>query len=799
MTEVILWLVAIETIGLITFPICFFLFRKLKDRGYGISKPLGLLVLAYISWITSSAQLVPSTQLTIGVFIVILALIGGWLAWKQRAGLVSFIRKERYSLIAIETVFLVTFASWAIYRAYDPAIANTEQPMDFGFLNAAIRNYIGEPKDPWLWGESISYYYFGYWIMAMLSKATGIQGAISYNLSLALIPAMAATGMFALVLNLVRMKTKYLKHAFGAGLVATILLVVAANLEGFLEFMRANGMGSRDFWHWLAIEGITDPIPSLTDSWRPQEFMWWWRATRVISTFEDGALADYTIHEFPFFSFLLGDLHPHVMSIPFVIMFLTMSWNYLQSPQTTWSLVKIYRNPDKTSITSTSITISPMDNLGHYTANLVAISLSLGGLAFINMWDLPIFAMFLIGVAGIKAYSTQRDGSIALIKEMGSFAIPVIILALILIAPYLVSFTSQVSGISAVGEHATRLPHFLIVWSLFIILISPFIVSVFWKTTIDQDWPLTVFISLLVGFLPLVVWVAMSHGVDVNISKRLFGVFPFAILITAATYSAIWLSKQGEKNQGTTFALMLAALGLLLVMGPELLYVDDGFGGAWERMNTVFKLYFQAWIVLSVTAGYGIFYWYTLRSRDQGRVRLFKRLWLTVIVILFTVSAYYPVAASATKGNLFSKAPTLNGLAYLVEFNQEDEYNAIEFVRKDAGLDSTVLEAFGNDYTPFGRISSSSGVPTVLGWAGHQLQWRGTSSIFQGREGDIATIYQTEDVQEAINLLDKYHIDYVYVGNRERDTYGTSGLEKFAEFMDIPFQEGSVIIYRRRK
>ena len=108
--------------------------------------------------------------------------------------------------------------------------------------------------------------------------------------------------------------------------------------------------------------------------------MWWWRATRVISTFEDGALADYTIHEFPFFSFLLGDLHPHVMSIPFVIMFLTMSWNYLQSPQTSWSLVKIYRNPDKTSITSTSITISPMDNLGHYTANLVAISLSLGGL-----------------------------------------------------------------------------------------------------------------------------------------------------------------------------------------------------------------------------------------------------------------------------------------------------------------------------------------------------------------------------------------------------------------------------------
>ena len=124
--------------------------------------------------------------------------MSGAYAWRQRSALIAFVKKERWSLLTAEALFLLVFAAWALYRAYDPAIAATEQPMDFGFLNASVHTYLGEPEDPWLRGESISYYYFGYWMMGSLAKLTGVHTAIAYNLSLALIPALAAMGIFPL-------------------------------------------------------------------------------------------------------------------------------------------------------------------------------------------------------------------------------------------------------------------------------------------------------------------------------------------------------------------------------------------------------------------------------------------------------------------------------------------------------------------------------------------------------------------------------------------------------------------------
>ena len=794
MTDVILWVLAVEAAGLIAFPVCFFLFPKLRDRGFGISKPLGILAVAYLSWILSATQLVPSARSTLIAILALLAVLSGWYAWRQRAALVAFVRTERRALVASQMLFVLVFAGWVTYRAYDPAIDATEQPMDFAFLNASVRTYLGEPEDPWLRGESISYYYFGYWMMGSLSKLTGVHPAVAYNLALALIPAMAAIGMFSLVVNMVRSESKNLRYAFSAGLMAAALLVLAANLEGVLEFMRANGIGSDGFWQWLGIDGLDEPLPALTDTWRPQEYLWWWRATRVIGTFDGGGPLDYTIHEFPFFSFILGDLHPHVMSIPFVVLMLTMLWSYLRSPRLASPYVRITRDLD-----TRAITFTPAEGVGRHAATLAAMGLALGGLAFVNMWDLAVFSAFLIGVAGVKAYSARPNSASYIVQKIAAEALPVIALALILVLPYLASFSSQVSGIAAVGLHATRTPHMLIVWSLFILAVAPMIAVAFWRTTVDHDWPLAAVVSLAIALLPFVVWAAMSLDGDVDLVSRFLWILPFATLITAAVYTALWLSKQDQPPHGLAFALMLTALGLLLIMGPELLHVNDGFGSAWERMNTVFKLYYQAWIILSAAAGYAIYYWATLRDRSKGRALALARVWAVSLVVLLAASAYYPIAAAADKGNLFHQPATLDGLDYLVRFDRKAEYDAIDFIRGDAGRGSAVLEAFGSDYTPFGRISSSSGVPTVLGWAGHQVQWRGTHTAFAGRQEDIAAIYRTEDIEEAKRLLDKYGVDYVYVGDRERMTYGEVGLAKFAEFMDAPFQQGGVTVYRLRR
>ena len=149
---------------------------------------------------------------------------------------------------------------------------------------------------------------------------------------MALIPALSAMGVFGLVYSLGACQAVRRRLAALGGLAAAGLLGLAANLEGVLEFMRANGMGSQVFWNWVSIDGLDGASPTPAESWVPGDFWWWFRATRVINTYDNGQGIDYTIQEFPFFSFMLGDLHPHVMAIPLGILFLAFSWNYMRSP-----------------------------------------------------------------------------------------------------------------------------------------------------------------------------------------------------------------------------------------------------------------------------------------------------------------------------------------------------------------------------------------------------------------------------------------------------------------------------------
>jgi YYY domain-containing protein len=778
MLNVIIWLLAAQVIGLAVFPLTYYLFPRFKDRGFSLAMPLGILIVGYLSWLLSVLHILPSVQLTVLGILLVVGGLSVWFTWSHRQEMMEFVVRERTILIATEAVFLLVFLGWVVYRAYDPFINNTEQPMDFAFLNATIRSTIGQPEDPWLRGEGISYYYFGYWMMGVLSKLTAIPSFISYNLSLALIPALGAMGIFGLVVNMVRADSGRLRVALVAGVVAASLLVLAANLEGVLEFMRANGMGSSAFWDGIGIDGLNAEFPVQTDSWRPQEFMWWWRATRVIGSYQDGGLLDYTIQEFPFFSYILGDLHPHVMSVPFVVLFLAMCWNFLRSPALSFPQERERWRE----------WVQPAAMIG-------SMGLVLGGLAFTNMWDLPVFGAVLVGVVALKTYSTHGAGLLPQIKNTLPTSLAVIGIALILVLPYLTSFTSQVSGIGAVGANTTHLPQLIIVWALFLMAVIPFALVAFWKTTVDHDWARATGVSLAIGFLPYVVW-AFIHleggGETSDLAARLIHVLPFALLTTVAVYSATWFAKQEDPPTGLVFALLLAALGLLLIMGPELLYVDDSFGGAYERMNTMFKLYYQGWIVLATAAGYAIYYWRSIVERTSGSRHALTRVWAAAFIVLLAGAAYYPLAAAATKGGLFDGDANLDGLSHLSAAPR----NAIDFLRDEADDDSAVLEAFGGDYTEFGQVSASTGVPTILGWIGHELQWRGSSEPMDGREADIATIYTTPDADEAKNLLASYNVDYVYIGPREREKYGEDGLIKFSDFMEAVFTEGDVTIYR---
>lgn len=802
MLNVLVWLAAIEIVGIAAFPVAYYLFPKLHDRGYSLAKPLGVLIVAYVSWILSTLHILPSTLLTILILLIVLGAASTWYSIRISHDLISLWRRERNSIIASEIIFLTAFFCWIAYRAYDPAINHTEQPMDFAFLNATIRSTVGQPADPWLSGEYISYYYFGYWMMSIIAKLTNISASVSYNLGLALIPAMAAMGLFGLVYSMIRAevmqfpyrlttffliepagmlfliynklieKTRMLRAAFIGGIAAAILVIATANLEGTLEFARANGMGSEEFWKHVSIQGMEYSPDSLSTSWRPEEFWWWWRASRVISTVQESETIDYTIQEFPFFSFMLGDLHPHVMSIPFVLLFLGLCWNFLRlSPK---HLIHL---------STRSITL------------VLAIGLSLGGIAFTNMWDLPTFSLVLFGIIVLKANSIANVSTIWAMKYGTLLWVSIIGVATVLILPYLLIFTSQVQGISPVVTPATQPLHMVIVWGLFLAVIIPFIINEFWQTTVDKEWPRLLAFSLLSGFAPFIIWVLLqgnSTGPPISITGKLFDVGPFALLVSISVYSALWISKHDTRSTGRIFALGLSALGLLLIMIPELLFVDDSFGSPSERMNTVFKLYYQAWIVLAAASGFIVYYWYELRSRLVGIKRLLIGLWAIMCIILMASATYYPAAAATSKGNLFNGTMTLDGLSHL----PQEEYAAIEYLKDKSEKDTVILEAVGKDYTAFGRISGSTGIPTVLGWPGHQVQWRGSNKSFEDRSKDVARIYQTPDIEEAKSLLAKYGVQYVYIGQRERDAYGIEGLDKFSISMGKVFHMDGVAIYQ---
>jgi len=208
-------------------------------------------------------------------------------------------------------------------------------------------------------------------------------------------------------------------------------------------------------------------------------------------------------------------------------------------------------------------------------------------------------------------------------------------------------------------------------------------------------------------------------------------------------------------------------------------------------MNTVFKFYYQAWILLALASAYGVYY---VIEEAKG---LGRSVFLVGVAVLVALGMVYPLAAGFDKAGGFAPQPTLDGLAY-VRQHSPDEYAAVQWLNENVSGTPVILEVTGGSFTEYGRVSSRTGLPTVLGWGGHELQWRGNYDEPGRREPDINAIYSSTDVQHILTLLEKYGITYVYVGSLERGKYNPAALAKFDRFMDVAFQQGNVTIYERR-
>ena len=808
MADTLIWFLLLELAGVAALPWAFLLFRFLPDHGMTLVKPAALLAFSYALWVLGLAHIWPNTQLSVWAIFLVAGAGSVWLYRRRWNELRDFLRHNWPVLLAAEMVFVGLFALWAFVVSGSPAISHTEKPMDFMLLNAAHQARYFPAEDLWLSGYSISYYYFGHVIMSFLTKLSGAASSTAYNLGVATIPPLAGAVAFGLVYNLVRLARGGLRPAIAAGAAAPALVLLAGNLTGALEFIRIRGWGGEGFWDWVAIKGLD--ATTVTGGVFPQDFWWWFRSTRVIDSITaEGTSLDYTITEFPVFSFVLGDLHAHVLAIPFLLLAVCATLNAYLS-----------REP------------LGLSWLGRHPAQAAAVALSGGALAFINFWDFPTFLALLAGALLLKGCRDYPNSLLQAAVSAAAVFAPLLALALVMFMPfYLGAFSGQTSGILPLQEVATRPFLLFIVLGLFILLSLAFLARILLRTPRPEsaDAPAAA-TALVVAALPIGLWVAtgfmfglVTDGAGAaldDLGRRLTLAGPGAAVVAAAGYCAMSLARRAghpesveghpevvnghpepvEGNIPAVFALLLMALAFYLLLGAELFHIVDSFGGAWRRMNTTFKFYYQAWLLLGIVASFALYTLWTSRAnaqtasgwRDRGAAAL-RAAGAGALALLLATSFYYTAGALMDRSAASAEGRTLDGLAFLKE-SSPGEYAAMQWLRDEAGP-GRIVEAVGDDYTDYGRISAATGRATPLGWKGHEIQWRGSHEAFAGREEDIAAVYSGSNPVEARRLLERYSVRYVYLGSRERQTYGVSELPQYGDFLKTVFHQDSVIVY----
>jgi len=778
------WWAAAGLVGVLAFPLTFIFFGRLPDRGYAFTKVIGLLLVSYALWMGATLGILPNARGSVLLLLAILAIISAVVARRRREDIIAFIRENGSYILFVELLFLAAFATAAYLRSYVPDIAGTEKPTELTFLNGVLRSEQFPPTDPWFSGHPISYYYFAYVMIAVITKLTGIAASVAFNLSLALFAALAVIASFGLVYNLVRGMGARESRALLFGLVGVVLMLLLGNLEGIFEMLSAHGVHAGPLYDWANISGLEGP--SQTSEWYPTAHWWWWRATRYCG--------GWCIEEFPFFSYLLGDLHAHVIVIPFTLLVSAIGFDlFLRKEAIDWRF------------------------LVQQPLAFVFIALAIGSLSFLNGWDMPVFLFIIVAIALFQNYLQERRWSWSILVGTASFAVPVGALAVLMFVPYYLHFHPVVqfpyidaivatkSWVNDMNVNVTNPTHLFLFWGPLLWLATCLAVSAIafghrsWLS-LRQAWP-----AMAIGLIPIAfwfLWVLIGQGAG-DLGDEVSGrgsawltAFLLVGLLGATAVAGVQLLSGGAQdgvNRSLLFALLISFTAILILLGCDLFYVPEP--PEQIRADTVFKLWHKAWILLGAGGACGLYY-LTQRWPSRGVAATVGGSALGIVTALLLLGAMvYPIAGTFARTNGFRGEPTLDGLAFVRRY-QPAEYEATQWLNDNVKGTPVILEAYGDVFSDYGRVSSRTGLPTLLSWTDHQLDWRGHQDAFDERKTAMERAYTTTSPGEAQAILEKYDVSYVYVGALERKQYGEQGTAKFSSFMDVVFRNSEVTIYR---
>lgn len=742
---VIGWWVAFGILMLLGVPIASVLFARFHDNGAGLSLPLTLaLLLLFVYWIGR-------IHYSLGVLLACLGLIAG----------ISFVcysygEVNRNRVIESFGVFSLGYLFVVVTRSLQPSIrpAGGEKFLDYGLLNTILRSTSLPPVDMWFAGEPVQYYYGGHLLSASLSLLTATPPRYAYNLALAGFFGVLLVAVYSVAGNIVQSYGG--SSRIGGGL-AVFFVGFASNLVTPLQTgisllpARLGGSVAR----WLG------EVTAVETSWylalrEPINVYFYWTASRVIPG---------TINEFPLFAWINGDLHAHMMSLPFFVLAIGV-------------LHSILTHPD-------SHPVSKRVRLFGVLPIVTAL------LAVVNTWDVPT----VLGITWLGTYfftdpieSVASDEQFSLsfatgvlhaeftkIRTATLTTIAVLTLAILWVFPF---FTGPALGGSGrgVGWFPSRsgLVPFIIIWGWFLLIFALY----FWQyhqEELDVTIPriLLVFVALLLGF-----------------ATNLLIPLLLAILI-----GITWITLRNHTSFRFELVLVLAGTGLVFLV--EFVFLQEQAGP--ERMNTVFKIYTHTWVLWAMAAAIILA---TLNESfpSQGASRLFSRSGVQAIIIssVLLLSLYGLIAIgglTATAGQ-----PSLDATDWATN-THPTEWEAITWLAEQPDQPHIVSlpgcschpDPSFHPYRWVNAEASFTGIPTVAGWS-HEIGYRNENQ-YLSRVTDVNTIY-TGSERERSQLLAHYNVTYIWVGPNERTFYSTPEFE--GPQYEVAFENSAVTIYRVR-
>ncbi|MGI9058786.1 MAG: DUF2298 domain-containing protein [Ktedonobacteraceae bacterium] len=852
MVELLQMWALVEVLGFICLPLTFTVFHNLPDRGWAFSKALGVAVLAFCVWLPlMTLNVLPFSQFFIaGVLLLLLALnLIGFL--KVRRTIIKVVRINLSYVIVTELVFLGMMFLLGWIRSYVPNIQGSEMFMDEGFIAAIMRSPHFPPSDMWYAGLSINYYYYAHFTAAMLAKLLGQSPSIAFNTGICMYFGLTAVNLFGVTCNIVSWARYKRSRAGGA--------VDEPADSVYPSLWRAMPYGFLTFIMGLVLGNL-----AATQQW--------WEAHGDFSQFNwysPSRVIDKTINEFPAFSFLLSCFHAHVLALAFTILAIGIVFN----------LFLAYTG-DEGDKSDTGKGGKGLFVFGHgwqlpFTMGISA--LVLGGLFTMNGWDYPTYvglAVICIALQQWLAYGLRFR--LELLLDVFTACAGLIALSFMLYAPFYLNFISPSQGIGIVGP-ADRSPlaNEILIYGLFafvflsLLLANAFkhplftsVVNVETDTSDDDprifggEPPIITDLNVDIthkeaeraiavmavaenaentgnatqaarpakarpgwlngGFISVVVIAVMA----LILSRLVSNGATFAVAGSIAAFATVAILC-GLRDRSQAFILLLGGVAFGLVAVTELVYLKDVFAGSYPRMNSVFKFYFQAWALLAVTSGAGLYFildnFHTVGIVARGQrfvQRGVESLWGVGLLLLLLASAVYPLAGTYARTNHYTqRVNSLDGINYLqnctipeCDYDTSGDYAAIRWLNSNVSGNPVIVEAVGDDYSSYGRISAFTGLPTIMGWVGHEYQWRvnwlnkGQNAVdFNSRGGDVISIYTDPHPAVVMNLLARYQAQYLYVGQLEQLKYPKADLHRFAAFMQVVYSANGVTIYKVKK